>query len=94
VCQSCDRIHREDTVQGGASGQVNQGAFDLLHLALRLGVELHRRRDFFARKGIRDLISRKGNSKIIASWHDGVEYEMGFASVDATLEVKKHTGTS
>ncbi|KAI0275856.1 EPSP synthase-domain-containing protein [Russula aff. rugulosa BPL654] len=42
----------------------------LIHLALRLGVEYVDVEISWPEKNLRDLVSRKGNSKIVASWHD------------------------
>lgn len=45
-------------------------AFELFDLALRLGVEYIDVEISWPEKKIRDLVSRKGHSQIIASWHD------------------------
>lgn len=45
-------------------------AFELFDLALRLGVEYIDVEICWPEKKIRDLVSRKGHSQIIASWHD------------------------
>ena len=57
--------------QGGAfPDNAEQEAFDLLGLALRLGVEYIDVEITWPEKRILDLASRKGASKIIASWHE------------------------
>jgi pentafunctional AROM polypeptide len=57
--------------QGGAFPDSSEGkAFELLNLALRLGVEYIDVEICWSEKEIRRLCSRKGASKIIASWHD------------------------
>jgi len=80
--------------QGGAfpDKSVNE-AFDLFRLALRLGVEYVDVEISLPEKNIRDLISRKGNSKIVASWHDwSGNLKWDSPSVDASLEVAKAYG--
>ncbi|KAH9960636.1 aromatic amino acid family biosynthesis-like protein [Russula dissimulans] len=80
--------------QGGAfpDKSVNE-AFDLFRLALRLGVEYVDVEISLPEKNIRDLISRKANSKIVASWHDwSGNLKWDSSSVDATLEVAKAYG--
>jgi len=68
-------------------------AFDLLHLALRLGVEYIDVEISLPEKNIRDLVSRKGNSRIIASWQDwSGNMKWDLSSVGATLEVTKAYG--
>jgi pentafunctional AROM polypeptide len=68
-------------------------AFDLFHLALRLGVEYVDVEISWPEKNIRDLVLRKGNSKIVASWHDwSGNLKWDSSSVDATLEVAKAYG--
>lgn len=80
--------------QGGAFPDKSiKEVFDLLHLALRLGVEYIDVEISLPEKGLRDLISRKGHSKIIASWHDwSGNMKWDSPSVDATLEVTKTYG--
>jgi pentafunctional AROM polypeptide len=80
--------------QGGAFPDKSvKEAFDLFHLALRLGVEYVDVEISWPEKDIRDLISRKGSSKIIASWHDwSGNLKWDSSSVDATLEVAKAYG--
>ena len=57
--------------QGGVfPDTAHKEAFELLDLALRLGVEYIDVEISFPEKQIRDLITRKGSSQIIASWHD------------------------
>ncbi|KAF8880512.1 Shikimate dehydrogenase [Infundibulicybe gibba] len=57
--------------QGGAfPDTAEKEAFELLELALRLGVEYVDIETTLPEKMIKGLISRKGSSKIIASWHD------------------------
>ncbi|KAI9451848.1 Pentafunctional AroM protein [Russula earlei] len=80
--------------QGGAfpDKSVNE-AFDLFRLALRLGVEYVDVEISWPEKNIRDLISHKGSSKIVASWHDwSGNLKWDSSSVDATLEVAKAYG--
>jgi len=80
--------------QGGAFPDKSvKEAFDLLYLALRLGVEYINVELSLPEKDIRDLISRKGNSKIIASWDDwSGNMKWDSSSVGATLEVTKAYG--
>jgi pentafunctional AROM polypeptide len=80
--------------QGGAFPDKSvKEAFDLFHLALRLGVEYVDVEISWPEKNLRDLISRKGNSKIVASWHDwSGNMKWDSSSVDATLEVAKAYG--
>jgi pentafunctional AROM polypeptide len=80
--------------QGGAFPDKSiKEAFDLFRLALRLGVEYVDVEISWPEKNIRDLISRKGNSKIVASWHDwSGNLKWDSPSVDATLEVAKAYG--
>ena len=80
--------------QGGAFPDKSvKEAFGLFHLALRLGVEYVDVEISWPEKNIRDLVSRKGNSKIVASWHDwSGNLKWDSASVDATLEVAKTYG--
>jgi pentafunctional AROM polypeptide len=57
--------------QGGSFPDTAENeAFELLDLALRLGVEYIDVEISLPEKRIRELISRKGSSQIIASWHD------------------------
>ncbi|KAJ7768294.1 Shikimate dehydrogenase [Mycena metata] len=57
--------------QGGAfPDAAKDEAFDLLKLALALGIEYIDVEISLPEPMIRELISRKGHSKIIASWHD------------------------
>ncbi|KAJ7705381.1 Shikimate dehydrogenase [Mycena rosella] len=57
--------------QGGAFPDHDEkGAFELLKLALALGIEYLDVEITLPESMIRELISRKGHSKIIASWHD------------------------
>jgi pentafunctional AROM polypeptide len=57
--------------QGGSfPDTAEMEAIDLLDLALRLGVEYIDVEITLPHKKIRELISRKGSSQIIASWHD------------------------
>jgi pentafunctional AROM polypeptide len=57
--------------QGGAfPDHAEQEAFDLLNVALRMGVEYIDVEISWPEKRIRDLSSRKGASHVIASWHD------------------------
>jgi pentafunctional AROM polypeptide len=57
--------------QGGSfPDTAEKEAIDLLDLALRLGVEYIDVEITLPQKKIRELISRKGSSQIIASWHD------------------------
>ena len=80
--------------QGGAFPDKSvKEAFDLFHLALRLGVEYVDIEISWPEKNIRDLVSRKGNSKVVASWHDwSGNLKWDSPSVDATLEVAKVYG--
>ena len=80
--------------QGGAfPDKAVKEAFDLLHLALRLAVEYIDVEISLPEKDIRELISRKGSSKIIASWHDwSGNMSWDSPSVDATLEVTRAYG--
>jgi pentafunctional AROM polypeptide len=80
--------------QGGAFPDKSvKEAFELFYLALRLGIEYVDVEISWPEKDIRDLISRKGNSKIIASWHDwSGNMKWDSSSVDATLEVAKAFG--
>lgn len=80
--------------QGGAFPNKSiKEAFDLFNLALRLGVEYVDVEISWPEKNLRDLISRKGNSKIVASWHDwSGNLKWDSPSVDATLEVAKAYG--
>ncbi|KAI0300102.1 Pentafunctional AroM protein [Multifurca ochricompacta] len=80
--------------QGGAFPDklVNE-AFDLFRLALRLGVEYVDVEISWPEKHIRDLISHKGHSSIVASWHDwSGNLKWNSSSVDATLDVAKTYG--
>ncbi|KAG6877429.1 hypothetical protein C0993_007480 [Termitomyces sp. T159_Od127] len=57
--------------QGGAfPDKAPEAAFELLKLALRLGVEYVDVEVTLPEKCIRELVSHKGSSKIIASFHD------------------------
>ncbi|KAG6890048.1 hypothetical protein C0995_012506 [Termitomyces sp. Mi166 len=57
--------------QGGAfPDKASEAAFDLLKLALRLGVEYIDVEVTLPEKFIRELVSYRGSSKIIASFHD------------------------
>lgn len=57
--------------QGGAfPDDAEQDAFDLLKLALRMGVEYIDVEISWSEERIRDLSLRKGASQVIASWHD------------------------
>ncbi|KAJ7472306.1 Shikimate dehydrogenase [Mycena galericulata] len=57
--------------QGGAfPDHAQEEAFELLKLALALGIEYLDVEISLAESMRRELISRKGHSKIIASWHD------------------------
>ncbi|KAJ7678186.1 Shikimate dehydrogenase [Mycena polygramma] len=57
--------------QGGAfPDDAEKEAFELLKLALALGIEYLDVEISLPESMIRELISRKGHSKIIASWHD------------------------
>ena len=80
--------------QGGAFPDKSvKEAFGLFHLALRLGVEYVDVEISWPEKNLRDLVSRKGNSKIVASWHDWTgNLKWDSSSVDATLEVAKAYG--
>jgi pentafunctional AROM polypeptide len=80
--------------QGGAFPDKSvKEAFELFNLALRLGVEYVDVEISWPEKDIRDLISRKGSSKIVASWHDwSGNMKWDSSSVDATLEVTKAYG--
>jgi pentafunctional AROM polypeptide len=80
--------------QGGAfPDKAVKEAFDLFRLALRLGVEYVDVEITWPEKNIRDLVSRKGSSKILASWHDwSGNLKWDSPSVDATLEVAKAYG--
>ncbi len=80
--------------QGGAFPNKSiKEAFDLFHLALRLGVEYVDVEISWPEKNIRDLVSRKGNSKIVTSWHDwSGNMKWDSPSVDTTLEVAKKYG--
>ena len=80
--------------QGGAFPDKSvKEAFELFYLALRLGIEYVDVEISWPEKDIRDLISRKGNSMIIASWHDwSGNMKWDSSSVDATLEVAKAFG--
>jgi len=80
--------------QGGAFPDKSvKEAFELFHLALRLGVEYVDVEISWPEKNIRDLVSRKGNSQIVASWHDwSGNLKWDSPSVGATLEVAKAYG--
>jgi pentafunctional AROM polypeptide len=80
--------------QGGAFPDKSvKEAFELFYLALRLGVEYVDVEISWPEKDLHDLISRKGSSKIIASWHDwSGNMKWDSSSVDATLEVAKAYG--
>ncbi|TFK47276.1 Shikimate dehydrogenase [Heliocybe sulcata] len=57
--------------QGGSFPDGDEkAAFELFNLALRLGVEYVDVEISWPEKRIKSLASRKGNSQIIASWHD------------------------
>ncbi|KAG6820344.1 hypothetical protein H0H93_002004 [Arthromyces matolae] len=57
--------------QGGAfPDTASDAAFELLNMALRLGIEYVDVEITWPQKRIRDLVSRKGDSKLIASYHD------------------------
>ncbi|KAK0444230.1 Shikimate dehydrogenase [Desarmillaria tabescens] len=57
--------------QGGAFPDTAEDEiFELLHLALRVGIEYVDVEISLPQKRIQDLIAKKGASKIIASWHD------------------------
>ncbi|KAI0251026.1 EPSP synthase-domain-containing protein [Lactifluus subvellereus] len=80
--------------QGGAFPDKSvKEAFDLFRLALRLGVEYVDVEISWPEKDIRDLVSRKGNAKIVASWHDwSGNLKWDSPSVDAAAEVAKAFG--
>ena len=80
--------------QGGAFPDKSATeAFNLFHLALRLGVEYVDVEISWPEKNIRNLVLRKGSSKIVASWHDwSGNLKWDSSSVDATLEVAKTYG--
>lgn len=80
--------------QGGAFPDKSvKEAFDLYRLALRLGIEYVDVEITWPEKNIRDLISRRGNSKIVASWHDwSGNFKWDSSSADATLEAAKAYG--
>ncbi|KAH9991980.1 aromatic amino acid family biosynthesis-like protein [Russula compacta] len=80
--------------QGGAFPDKSvKEAFDLYRLALRLGVEYVDVEITWPEKNIRDLISHRGNSKIVASWHDwSGNFKWDSSSADATLEAAKAYG--
>lgn len=57
--------------QGGSFPDTEEDkAFELLNLAVRLGVEYIDIEISLSEKKIKDLASRKGYSQVIASWHD------------------------
>ncbi|SJL09238.1 probable Pentafunctional AROM polypeptide [Armillaria ostoyae] len=57
--------------QGGAFPDTAEDEiFELLHLALRVGIEYVDVEISLPQKRIQELIAKKGASKIIASWHD------------------------
>ncbi|KAJ8457410.1 hypothetical protein ONZ45_g18323 [Pleurotus djamor] len=57
--------------QGGSfPDDASNEAFDLLNLALRLGIEYLDIEISWPSKKIKDLVARKGFSQILASWHD------------------------
>ncbi|KAI0828504.1 aromatic amino acid family biosynthesis-like protein [Trametes gibbosa] len=59
------------TSQGGQfPDDAEKDAFELFLAAIRLGVEYIDVEISWSENNIRDLISRKGHSQIIASWHD------------------------
>jgi pentafunctional AROM polypeptide len=80
--------------QGGAFPDKSvKEAFGLLRLALRLGVEYVDVEISWPEKNIRDLISHKGNTRIVASWHDwSGNLRWDSSSVEATAEVAKAFG--
>ncbi|KAK7689594.1 hypothetical protein QCA50_007386 [Cerrena zonata] len=57
--------------QGGSfPDHAEKEAFDLFHAALRLGIEYVDVEISWSDKRIKELVSHKGYSQIIASWHD------------------------
>ncbi|KZT06660.1 Pentafunctional AroM protein [Laetiporus sulphureus 93-53] len=57
--------------QGGQfPDYLEKEAFELFHNAIRLGVEYVDVEISWSERQIQDLVSRKGHSQIIASWHD------------------------
>ncbi|KAI0695228.1 Pentafunctional AroM protein [Cytidiella melzeri] len=57
--------------QGGSfPDEAEKEAFELFHAALRLGVEYIDVEIGWTKKNIDAIVSRKGSSQIIASWHD------------------------
>ncbi|KDR79171.1 hypothetical protein GALMADRAFT_62938 [Galerina marginata CBS 339.88] len=57
--------------QGGAfPDAAHKEAFELLHLALKMGVEYIDAEITLPEKQLKDLNAKKGFSKVIASWHD------------------------
>ncbi|KAI0319998.1 Pentafunctional AroM protein [Amylostereum chailletii] len=80
--------------QGGAfPDKSTKEAIELLHLALRLGVEYLDVEISLPEKQVRELIARKGHSQIIASWHDwsgNLKWTPG--QIDTIYEVASSTG--
>lgn len=73
--------------QGGSfPDEAEQEAFDLLGLAIRLGIEYVDVEVSWPEKRIVDLTSRKGASQIIASWHEWT----GKMKWDETLVKEKY----
>lgn len=65
-------VYTARTVSQGGNfpDQADKEAFELFHAALRLGVEYIDVEISWPSKRIQNLVSHKGYSKIIASWHD------------------------
>lgn len=55
---------------GNFPDHAEKEAFELFHAALRLGIEYIDVETSWSEKRIRELVSHKGYSQIIASWHD------------------------
>ncbi|KAI0051585.1 aromatic amino acid family biosynthesis-like protein [Auriscalpium vulgare] len=82
------------TSQGGAFPESSvKEAFELFALAVRLGVEYIDIEIGWPEKNIRDLLSHKGHSRIIASWHDwSGNLRWDSAAVDTIYDVANALG--
>ncbi|KAI0261231.1 aromatic amino acid family biosynthesis-like protein [Gloeopeniophorella convolvens] len=80
--------------QGGAFPDKSfKEAFELFRLAIRLGVEYIDVEISWPEKQIHDLLSRKGHTNVIASWHDwSGKLNWDASSTDTILDVAKAYG--